>query len=382
MAGRKIVIIGGGFGGVAAARAARAMLGLEHDVLLLDRDRRTYLCGSFPLLIVGERQAAKVSRSLGSLANRGVRYLQAEIEAIDTDARTVKSSAGTLDYDYLVVAPGAGYDWDAVPGASKAYSFYDLVAARRLRRKLATFRRGRVVVAVASVPYKCPPAPFEAAMVLDWHFQRVGVRHAIDIHVFTPEPMPLMVAGPEAAGRLVRTMERRGIEVHTDAAVVQVSPDGRQASFSNGQAMDADLAITVPTHRAPQLVESAGLTGPSGWVHVTPETLATDRQGVYAIGDVNNVPMANGRGLPKAGVLASSEGDTVGHNIAAAILEEEPRTFSGVGHCFIAYGGDRAGSVRGEFLAAEKPKVALQASSARGYRAKERFERDWRRFRV
>ena len=382
MTGRKVVVIGGGFGGVAAARTARAMLGLEHEVLLLDRNRRTYLCGSFPQLIVGERQAAKVSRSLGSLANRGVRHLQTEVEAIDTDARTVTSSAGTLDYDYLVLAPGAAYDWDAVPGASSAYSFYDLASARRLRRKLLNFRMGRVLIAVASVPYKCPPAPFEAAMTLEWDFQRRGVRGDVDIHVFTPEPMPLAVAGPQAAARLTRDMERRGIQVHTGAAVVEVAADGRQASFSDGQALDADLVITVPTHRAPRLVEAAGLVGPSGWVHVTAETLASDRTGVYAIGDVNNVPMANGRGLPKAGVFASSEGETVGHNIAAAVLGEEPKPFSGVGHCFVAYGGARVGIVRGEFLASGKPKVSFQPPSARGHRAKERFERDWRRFRL
>jgi sulfide:quinone oxidoreductase len=174
MAGKKIVVVGGGLGGVAAARTARAMLGLEHDVLLLDRNKRTYLCGSFPLLIIGEREASKVSRSLGSLAKRGVRHLQAEVEAIDTVSRTVKSSEGTLDYDFLVLAPGAAYDWDAVPESSSAYSFYDLASARRLRRKLAPFRKGPVLITVASVPYKCPPAPFEAAMTLDWDFPAAG----------------------------------------------------------------------------------------------------------------------------------------------------------------------------------------------------------------
>ncbi|MDA1347296.1 MAG: FAD/NAD(P)-binding oxidoreductase [Chloroflexi bacterium] len=382
MAGKKIAVVGGGFGGVAAARTARAMLGLEHDVLLIDRNKRTYLCGSFPLLIIGEREASKVSRSLGSLAKRGVRHVQTEVEAIDTDARTVRSSEGTLDYDFLVLAPGAAYDWDAVPGASEAYSFYDLASARRLRRKLATFRKGRVLIAISSVPYKCPPAPFEAAMTLEWDFQRRGVRSDIDMHVFTPEPMPLAVAGPDAGARLTRDMERRGIQVHTGAGVTEVATDGRQAAFSDGQSLDADLVITIPTHRAPELMEEAGLLGPSGWVHVTPETLEADRPGIYAIGDVNNVPMANGRGLPKAGVFASSEGETVGHNIAAAILGEEPRRFSGVGHCFVAYGGTKGGMIRGEFLAGGKPNVTFQPPSARGYRAKERFERDWRRFRV
>jgi sulfide:quinone oxidoreductase len=382
MPGKKIVIIGGGFGGAAAARAARALLGREHEVTLVDRSRRAYLCGSFPLLIVGEREADKVSRSLGSLARRGVRYLEAEVEGVDTASRTVATSAGKLEYDYLALAPGAVYDWEAVPGANTAYSFYNIETARRLRRKLASFRKGRVVIAVASVPYKCPPAPFETAMTLDWAFTRRGVRRDVEIHVFTPEPMPIPVAGPEAGKRLLGELEGRGVQVHTNAAIKEVAREGRQAAFSDGSALDAELVITVPVHRPSPLVRDAGLVGPSGWVDVKPDTLEASVPGVYAIGDVNNVPMANGRGIPKAGVFASAEGETVARNIAASINGTEPTAFPGVGYCFILYGGDRAGAVRGEFLASERPNVSLQPPTAEGYREKERFEEDWRRFRI
>ena len=380
--GQKIVVVGGGFGGAAAARTARALLGREHEVTVVDRATRTYLCGSFPLLIVREREAAKVSRSLGSLANRGVRYIHADVHEIDTESRTVATSTGKLEYDYLVLAPGAVYEWDAVPGSDNAYSFYDLKTARRLRRKLSSFRKGRVIIAVSSLPYKCPPAPFEAAMILDWAFRQRGVRADVDLHVFTPEPAPLVVAGPEAGRRLTRDMHRRGIELHAEAGVTEIAPDGRQAAFTDGTSMDADLVITVPTHRAPPIVSAAGLATGPGWVEVSAKTLQTHIPGVYAVGDVTTVPMANGRPLPKAGVLASAEGETVGHNIAAAINGSEPAAFSGVGHCFVTYSSRQAGMVRGEFLAEGKPNVKFQPPTARGYRAKERFERDWRRFRV
>ena len=110
--------------------------------------------------------------------------------------------------------------------------------------------------------------------------------------------MPLAVAGPEAGARLVSDMERRGINVHTGAAVTEVARSGRESAFSDGGAMDANLVVTVPTHRAPSVVREAGLVGDSGWVKAKPDTLATQVTGVYAIGDVNMVPMANGRGLP------------------------------------------------------------------------------------
>ena len=194
--------------------------------------------------------------------------------------------------------------------------------------------------------------------------------------------MPLAVAGPEAGKRLIGDMEGRGIHVHTGVGVTEVGDGGRAAVFSDGSAMNADLLITVPTHRTPQLVEEAGLAGPSGWVGVSPETLETQRSGVFAIGDVNAVPMANGRPLPKAGVFASSQGETVGRNIAAQINGTEPASFPGVGYCFLLYGRVHAGMLRGEFLDAERPKVTMEPPSARGFKAKERFERDWRRFRI
>ena len=382
LAGQNIVVIGGGFGGVAAARTARALLDRQHTITLLDRAKRTYLCGTFPMLIVGEREAARVSRSLGSLANRGIQHVLAEVHEIDTPSKVVTTSAGTIEYDYLVLAPGAAYNWDAVPGAIGAYSFYDVASAGQLRRKLSFFRSGRIAIAVSSLPYKCPPAPYEAAMVLDWAFRQRGVREGIEIHVFTPEQAPLAVAGPTATTRLTKDMDRRGIRLHMGAAIQEVALSGREAAFTDGTSLDADLIITVPAHRVPPIIDAAGLAGEGGWVEVSPETLETRHPGVYAIGDVNVVPMANGSPLPKAGVFASSEGETAGRNIAAAINGTEPAAFPGAGYCFIAYNGTQAGMVRGEFLAKGKPKVRFQPPTARGFRAKERFERDWRRFRI
>ena len=182
--------------------------------------------------------------------------------------------------------------------------------------------------------------------------------------MFTPEPAPLPVAGPDAGVRLVRDMERRGIQLHTNAAVTEVARSRREAAFSDGTAMDAELVITIPTHRVPPAIATSGLARDGGWIEVEPRTLQTPHPGVYAVGDVNMVPMANGRPLPKAGVLATAEGETVGRNIAAAVNGTEPTAFAGAGHCFIAYSGTQAGMVRGEFLAEGKPNVKLQQPSA------------------
>lgn len=382
MAGKKIVVIGGGFGGAAAAIKARSLHGVEHTVTLVDRNRRTYLCGAMPLLIVGEREAVKSSRSLGVLANRGIRFVQGEVHALDLTGKTVITSAGRMEFDHLVIAAGAEYDWDAVPGAAQAYSFYNVETARRLRRKLASFRRGKIVIGVSSVPYKCPPAPFEAAMILDWDFKRRGVRKDVEIEVAIPEPAPMPVAGPEAVETLGRALTRRGISLRLNAGVKEVAHSGREVEFTNGEATDANLVVTIPTHVPASLVQGSALIGKSGWVKVNPATLETDSPGVFAIGDVNMVPMANGRGVPKAGVFASAEGETVGQNIAAAVNGTTPTTFPGVGYCFIAFSGETSAAITGRFMAEGKPDVRLTPATARGMRAKERFEGDWRRFRI
>ncbi len=382
MSGKRLLIIGGGFGGAAAARTLRSLLGGEHSVTLVDRQRRAYLCGSLPWLIVGQRQPQKISRSLGALIQRGVNYVQAEVEGIDVLRQRVQTSAGALPYDYLIVATGAEYDWNAVPGSTQAHSFYNLDTARKLRDALRRFRQGRIVIAVSRLPYKCPPAPYEAAMLLDSAFAERGVRRGIDIHVFTPEPTPLAILGPAASGAFKERLAKRGITIHTGQTLKEVGPDDRGTMFLSGETMSADLLITVPAHRAPAILREAGLTNGTGWVPVEPGTLATQSEGIYAVGDATFLPMGNGAPLPKTGVFASAEGELVGHNLAAEITGGAKARFTGDGFCFVDYGGSKAALVMGGFLAEGAPQVAMLSPSVKWHRRKVRFEADWRRWRI
>ncbi len=382
MPGKRIVILGGGFGGATAARTLRKLLPAEHTVTLVDRQRRTYLCGSMPWLIVGEREADKASRSLGALVQRGVAFVQAEARRIDMGDRHVETSAGDLPYDYLVVATGAEYDWGEVPGARQAHSFYNLDTARKLRDALRRFRGGKIVISISRTPYKCPPAPYEAAMLLDAMFRDRGTRRDVELHVTTPEPAPLRIAGPERSGQFKDYLEQRGIQVHAGETLQAVDHDGRVARFQSGQTLPFDLMVTVPVHRSAAVVSAAGLTNQAGWIPVDPGTLATKQPAVYAIGDVTVVPMGNGNPLPKAGVFASAEGELVGRNVAAEVLGGEKARFAGEGYCFVDHGRGRGALIRGNFLAAGQPQVELTSPSVRWHRRKEQFEADWRAWKV
>ena len=382
MAGKKILVLGGGFGGVQAAIGARAALDSNHEVTIIDRDRMPHLCGMNPLLIVGERETDKAGRSLGRLANRGIRYLEANIDLIDTDGQNIATSAGTLEYDYLVVALGAQYDWDAVPGARSAYSFYDFDYARRLRRRLSRLKRGKIVIAAAQPPYKCPPAPFESAMIINWWARKKGIRKDIEISVYIPEPGPLGVAGKAASMRVRNALDQRGIELVTSAGVTEVAPDGHEASFANGSSTSGDIIATIPVHRLPDVVAASGVANGKPWVPVNRATLETSTENVFAIGDVNVVPSGD-FAIPKAGVFAAGQGTKVSEIIASRINgTDEPEPYDGVGFCYMAYSGGRAATVGGEFLADGGPDTVLTEPTVAGNKSKERFERDWRSFRT
>lgn len=382
MAGSKVLVLGGGFGGVQAAIEARASLDSSHEVTIIDKNRVPHLCGMNPLLIVGERDTDKTGRSLGRLANRGINFVEANIDLVDTANQQVASSNGTFDYDYLVVALGAAYDWDAVPGARNAYSFYDFDYARHLRRRLSRLKRGKIVIAASKPPYKCPPAPFETAMIINWWARRKGIRKDIELSVYIPEPGPLGVAGKEASMRVRNALDQRGIELVTGAGVTEVSTNGREASFADGSSTSANIIATIPVHKIPDIVAASGISNGKPWVPVNKATLETSASNVFAIGDVNVVPSGD-FAIPKAGVFAAAQGTKVGEVIASRINEShEPDPYDGVGYCFMTYSGGRSATVGGEFLADGGPQTVLSKPTVSGMKAKERFERDWRNFKI
>jgi sulfide:quinone oxidoreductase len=370
-----VLILGGGFGGAQAAIAARGLLEHGHRITVVDRAQQSFLCGANPLMVVGERPREGVSRPLSALADHGVEVVSDEIVAIDLQARQVTTSRHALPFDFLVVALGAVYDLDAVPGSSAAHSFYDHAGSVLLSEAVERFQGGRVVIGIAGSPYKCPPAPLETALLFEWHFRRSGI--SAEIHLYIPEPAPLAVAGPETAKRVGELLASRGVMVQTQATVTRVEGSGRQVHFSDGSYLDADLALVVPAHRAPPVVAQSGLTQGKPWVPVDPETLETSAApGVFAVGDVNTIPIGGDRALPKAGVFASAQGRHAAAMIASRILGTgPPAPYTGEGGCFFLLSGEEVAEVGGVFLAPGGPQVRL--SDPQPAAAEKRWEDDW-----
>ncbi|MBI4888086.1 MAG: NAD(P)/FAD-dependent oxidoreductase [Acidobacteria bacterium] len=377
---RTVIVLGGGVGGVIAARELRRGLPRPHHVVLVDRERLHLFAPSLLWLMVGRREAAAIQRPLARLERKGIDVRIGEVERIDPVARRVTLAGGkTLDAGYLVVSLGAELDTAAIPGLSQAgHNFYTLPGAEAFRDALATLRAGRIVVMTAAPAYKCPAAPYEAAMLVDAFCRKRGHRDAVQIDVYAAEPAPMGVAGPEVSGAVKRLLADKGIAYHPEHQVTAADATTRRLSFANGAVAEFDLLAYVPPHRPPRAVRDSGLVAESGWVSVDRHTLETRFPGVYAIGDIVSIPLTLGKPLPKAGVFAHGEAEIVAKNIVHAITGAgTPRRFNGHGECFIEIGDGKAGWGGGNFYAEPKPEVTLRMPSWRSHMSKVLLEKSW-----
>ncbi len=366
MSGKTVVILGGGVGGLVASNEVRRHLAGEHRVVLVEKDVDHAFAPSFLWLMTGDRTPAKIRRPVRALVRRGVEVVHEEALAMDLARRRVETRARSLDYDYLVVALGAGLAPETIPGlAEEAQTFYTLDGAAKLHGALRDFAGGRVAVVVAGLPFKCPPAPYEGAMLVADHFRRRGLRDKVELHLFTPEPQPMPVAGPEL-GNVVRTMiESKGVAYHPHHQLAAVNPQFHELQFGEKGTFRYNLLVAIPPHRGPELVRQAGLTNEAGWVPVDRDSLATRHENVYAIGDVTAIPLP-GRWkpevplmLPKAGVFAHAQ--VVARRIVGQItgvpIEEK---FCGDGYCMLEAGEHEGGFAFGNFFTEPSPQVSLR----------------------
>jgi sulfide:quinone oxidoreductase len=375
----RVLVLGGGFGGVSVAHHIRRLLGDEADLVLVDR-RSHFLMGFRKTsAIVGRDPLTAGMRPLDALTSRGVRIVRGAVEHIDPEGRTAVVEGRHLEADALVVALGADLAPESVDGLPEhGINVYSTEGVAAGEAALAGLDRGRLVIGIFGVPYKCPAAPYELAILC---------REALDartstatVTVFTPQPGSLPIVGAAGCSVLEGRLASLGVEFRANTKVDRVEA-GRVVLASGGLPLADDIPFdvlfAVPPHRCPSVVVDAGLAQPGGWVHVDPRTLETGIDGVYAVGDVTTIAMANGQPMPKAGAFADAEGRVVAERIAARARGSDPdAAFDGAGACFLETGGGEAMIVRGDFLAQPGPHVELTASSRHHLADKHAFEQE------
>ncbi len=374
-AGKRIAILGAGFGGIAAALALRSELNNEYRVLLIER-QATFMMGlRKQWLLTGSGKRVDGERPFSRLRSKGVDVRRGTVNAIDLARRVVRTDKEEIAFDHLVVALGAEPRPDQVPGFSRAsFNMYDVADVERLHARLLKLRRGRVVIGIFGLPFKCPPAAYEAAMLLDGWFRKRGIRSEIDLRVFTPQPMTLPVAGQEASTVLLRLLEERDIALSLNKKALRI--DDTNVIFDQ-QTLTADVLIAVPPHRPPAVVKESGLAMAGDWIRVDTHTMNTSAPRVWAVGDVAQIAMANNTPFPKAGVFAEAQGRAAAAAIIADITGSPAVSkFDGKGYCFVETGDGKASTVVGDFLTAPAPKVDVLPPTEEAYRKKIAFERD------
>ncbi|HUA95167.1 MAG TPA: FAD/NAD(P)-binding oxidoreductase [Acidimicrobiales bacterium] len=378
----RVLILGAGFGGLELSATLSEQLGDGVEVVLIDRAEGFVFGFSKLDVMFGRNDEAEVFHPYGDIVKPGVRFVRADISSIDPATRSVETSAGRFEGDVMVVALGADLDPSDTPGLLEGgYEFYTPEGAFQLRHVLERFEGGRVIVAVTSTPFKCPPAPSETVLLMHDYLTERGIRDASSIALVMPLGAPIPPS-PAASAALLAAFAERGISWHPDSLVERIDPDRRVAQLSGGSGMEFDLFLGIPRHRVPRVVEESGLAV-SGWIPVDPLTLETRFAGVYAVGDVNSV------GTPKAGVFSEGQAAVVAAELVARARSdsEAAPTYDGRGICYLEFGAHAVGKVDVTFLSGQSPVGVLEGPSAEiagekaefgASRIRRWFDREWR----
>jgi sulfide:quinone oxidoreductase len=371
---KQILILGGGFGGLAAANELRS--NLSSDVRITIIDKKDYFMMDLVKLwiIKGTRQFETSKKPLQSITKKGIEFVNEPVTVIDPQQRIVKTTTKEFSYDYLIIAVGVELAPEKISNlATYGTILYDIEHVPKIRQRILDMKSGRLVFAITGMPYKCPPAPFEAALIINAMLKELGKRNAITIDFYSLAPITLPAAGPEVSKQLLEMLESENIQFHGSCKTISVEQN--TLKFENGNFAKFDLLIAVPPHKAPKVVYDAGFAQEGQFISVKRDC-KTQHDGVYAIGDVTNMLVTSNTAVPKAGIFAEGEGVAVAHDIISQIKKEKTDSiFDGKGGCFVEV-GETAGYVYVDMFAEPNPITRLDKPAEEHMLEKEKFERE------
>jgi sulfide:quinone oxidoreductase len=352
----RVVVLGAGFGGLELSSILSETIGDDLDLTLIDQHDSFYFGFSKLDVMFGRKTAEAVKISYKSIAKPGVKFCKENIIAIDPVKKIVTTESGTHEADVLVVALGANYDVTATPGLiDHGNEYYSFAGAEKLREIISTFIKGNAIIGVCGAPFKCPPAPSEAALLLHDHLVNAGARNDCSISIVMPFGSPIPPS-PDSSKALMKAFEERDIKFIPQHKVSSLRAN--TAVLDDGTELPFDLFLGIPKHVAPDVVLQSGLAE-NGWIPVDRNNLLTKFPNVYAIGDVTSV------GTPKAGVFAEGAAKIAAASIIAEYRgSKNENRYTGAGSCYIEFGNGEVGRVDVDFFSGPKPFGIHHGSSA------------------
>lgn len=372
---KRVVILGAGIGGIAAANELAQRVNGKHEVLVVDQSDRYEFSPSYLWMLNGARTLDQITVPISRIERKGLRFQQARVLGVDPAAKAVTTDRGSIEADIILVALGAATHMNGLESLAKVgHNLYSAAGAQAIHDLGGKPAGWRVAIVVCSMPFKCPAAPYEAAMLWKSRLDKEGL--PTKVAIYTPEPGPMGVAGEKVSAQMVEMLQRKGIAYFPKHTITDVDGPGRM-NFGASTA-EADYIAYVPKHSVPTMLVDAGLAPANGWVQVDRYTMRTKFPGVYAVGDCVGIPLRNGKALPKAGVFAHGQAEAAARNIADELDGRVgEHRFDGHGQCFVEMGGWMAGRGAGNFYAEPEPDVKLKMPGPWNHLGKVMFEKFW-----
>ncbi len=377
---KTILVLGAGTGGIITAKELRKKAGKDIEgnpvkIILFEKEEKNVFAPSLLWLMVGKRKPQQVYRSTKKLGETGIEVVIGEIENVNPENVSVTVKGKEYKGDYMVISLGVAQTTEY--NLNKfGFDFYTLEGATAFNEKLQNFKGGKIAVLVPSLPFKCPAAPYEAAMLIASYVRKKGLSHKTEISLYTPEPGPMGVAGKELSGAVRQMVESKGIKIFSEYQLTAATEN--TLTFNNGNTTEYELLRFTPKHQCPKLISNTTLVVKSGWIEVDRNTMETQFPTIYALGDITFILLELGKPLPKAGVFAHYQAETVAHNIAQKIEGKTPdKTFNGEGQCFLEIGNGKAGYAGGNFYGSPLPIVKMKKPGYLWHWVKVWFEKIW-----
>jgi sulfide:quinone oxidoreductase len=350
----RILIIGGGVGGTLTAnllvkRLRPELQSRDVSITVVDSDGSHVYQPGFMYIAMGGERAERLQRPESSLLDDRVELVVGEVLRIDPEKRVVQLTHDRwLGYEQLVLATGSRIVPELIPNfETEAHHFYSAQAALKLRHALDDFTGGRIVIGIAGMPYKCPPAPLEVAFLIEAELRERSLREQSEIHFCSPIGRAFTIES--VSDMATPILADKGIELHTFFNVEAIDPDRKVVESLEGEELPYDLLVLVPPHRGAQVVIDAGLApAPGGWLPTDRHTLqVAGHPEIYALGDATDLP------LSKAGSTAHFEAPVVAERIAATVKGVEPNakagSYEGRVMCFFEVGDGRGTLLRFDY---------------------------------
>ena len=370
-----VLILGGGFGGLSAANEIRKSLSSSQVKITIVDKKNWFMVGFAKLWIIkGTRTFENSTGSLSELSKKDIDFLNEEILQIDLENKNIKTTTNNLSYDFLIVAMGAALAPQKIQGLTEnGMNLYDYKQSEEIHNKIKELKSGTIAISIMGMPYKCPPAPFEASLIIDSMLREFGIRDSVQIHFYSPAPITLPAAGPEISKQILELINSEKIIFHDSCKIKSVEPN--KLVFQDSEA-HFDLLLAIPPHVVPDVILESGLAKENNFIPITRDC-KTPYENVYAIGDVTSLKVTDTMAVPKAGVFAEGEGLAVAQNIISKIQsKEESALFDGKGGCFIESGRDTASLIEIDMFSGPKPSTKLTESTSEHLDEKVQFEKD------